>query len=292
MIKVLITGADGQLGYELQRTVPDFIALTCTDSRELDITSSQAIDDSFRKIQPAVVINAAAYTAVDKAETDVDLARAVNATGPKLLASACKAANIPMVQVSTDFVFDGNRSTPYSENVAPNPLSVYGHTKLEGEQFVRDLLPDSSLIIRTAWVYSAHGNNFVKTMLRLMQEKDQLGIVSDQIGSPTWAHNLANCVWNGVTTLLEGKVTHPVYHYTDAGTASWYDFAVAIQKEALNLGLLNTSIPINPILTSDYPTPAVRPAYSVLDKAAAWRDLQAPQVNWRVALRAMLAELV
>ncbi|MBO9497165.1 dTDP-4-dehydrorhamnose reductase [Thalassotalea sp. G20_0] len=291
MTHVLITGADGQLGYELQRTAPEFATLFCTDYRDLDITSKAAIQAFFRKSMPAVVINAAAYTAVDKAEMDVDTARAVNATGAQLLAKACAASKIPMVQVSTDFVFSGGQSTPYRADDQPLPLSVYGHTKLEGENHVRELLPQSSLIIRTAWVYSAHGHNFLKSMLRLMQEKEQLGVVADQVGSPTWANHLAQCVWKGAVHLLEGSVQTAVHHYTDAGVASWYDFAVAIQEEALQLGLLDKAIPVNPIETIDYPTPAKRPAYSVLDKTSSWTELAAPKVHWRVALRSMLAEL-
>ncbi|KEI70763.1 dTDP-4-dehydrorhamnose reductase [Endozoicomonas elysicola] len=291
-MNVLITGADGQLGYELRRTAPDFAQLSFTDYQQLDITDEAAIQAFFASASPAVVINAAAYTAVDKAELDVDTARAVNATGAALLARACADHNIPMLQVSTDFVFDGAQSSPYHADDQPHPLSVYGQTKLEGENHVRELLPQRSLIIRTAWVYSAHGNNFVKTMLRLMQEKEQLGVVADQVGTPTWANHLARCVWNGVVRLLEGSVQLPVHHFTDAGVASWYDFAVAIQEEALQLGLLDKAIQITPIQTLDYPTPATRPAYSVLDKTSTWAELEAPQVHWRVALRQMLAELV
>ncbi|WP_257293946.1 dTDP-4-dehydrorhamnose reductase [Endozoicomonas sp. YOMI1] len=291
MINVLITGANGQLGYELRRTAPQFARLFCTDYHQLDITDEVAIQAFFKSSTPAIVINAAAYTAVDKAEMDVETARAVNVTGAELLAKACANNKIPMVQVSTDFVFCGGKSSPYHADDQPQPLSVYGHTKLEGENHVREILPQSSLIIRTAWVYSAHGNNFVKTMLRLMQEKDQLGVVADQVGTPTWANHLAQCVWNGVSHLLEGTVHSPVHHYTDAGVASWYDFAVAIQEEALQLGLLDKAIPVSPIQTIDYPTPATRPAYSVLDKTSSWTELSAPKVHWRVALRQMLAEL-
>lgn len=290
-MNVLITGADGQLGYELQRSAPDGVNLFCTDYKSLDITSGSAIETFFQEAKPAVVINAAAYTAVDKAEDDRETALAVNATGPKLLAEACAAAGIPMVQISTDFIFSGEQATPYQAGDKPCPLSVYGVTKLKGENHVRAILPESSLIIRTAWVYSAHGNNFVKTMLRLMAEKEQLGVIADQVGSPTWAHNLAQCVWNGVFSLLGGKATVLVCHYTDAGVASWYDFAVAIQEEALLAGLLEKEIPVNPILTTDYPTPAKRPAYSVLDKTGAWAELNAPKIHWRSGLRSMLAEL-
>lgn len=291
MINVLITGADGQLGYELQRTAPDNVQLYCTDNRNLDITSPSAIAAFFDDVSPDVVINAAAYTAVDQAEQDRDRAEAVNAYGPKYLATICKDRGTAMVHISTDFIFSGQQEAPYQSDDVAMPLSVYGRTKLQGEQFVQALLPSSSLIIRTAWVYSKHGNNFVKTMLRLMQEKTELSIVADQMGSPTWAFHLAQCVWDGALQLQNKRLPMAVYHYTDDGVASWFEFAVAIQREALELGLLATPIPIKPIRTVDYPTAAARPTYSVLDKSQTWRDLNAPKRDWRVALRSMLAEL-
>lgn len=290
-MRILITGANGQLGYELNRAAPDGVELLLVDVDQLDITDAETIGTFFAQHKPSAVINAAAYTAVDKAESDNELAYAVNATGPQLLAQACAKAVIPMVQVSTDFIFDGSQSAPYQPEDKPNPISVYGDSKLKGEQAVTEILGNKASIIRTAWVYSVHGNNFVKTMLRLMTEREQLGVVADQMGTPTWANSLAHACWNACLNLMEGK-EGGVYHWTDAGTASWYDFAVAIQDEALGLGMLDRRIPINPIATSAYPTPAARPSYSVLDKATAYEQLDMHPTHWRANLRAMLNELL
>ena len=290
-MKVVITGSNGQLGYELQKTAPEGIELICVDVDQLDITSAKTIDVFFKEQKPDAVINAAAYTAVDRAETDRELAYAVNATGPRFLAQACADADIPMVQVSTDFVFDGTQSTPYKFGDKPAPVSVYGDSKLKGEEAVQEILGSKAAIIRTAWVYSAHGNNFVKTMLRLMQEKDQLGIVADQIGTPTWAQTLAEACWKAVAFKTSAETEHQVFHWTDAGACSWYDFAVAIQEEALNQGLLEKDIPVKPIPASAYPTPAKRPAFSVLDKQSSYEKLEMPIRHWRDCLKEMLSEL-
>ena len=290
-MKVLITGSNGQLGYELQRTAPEGFELICVDVDQLDITSASAVEAFFNKHKPEALINAAAYTAVDRAETDKEVAYAVNATGPRFLAQACADANIPMVQVSTDFVFDGNQATPYKLDDKPAPVSVYGDSKLKGEEAVKDILGSKAAIIRTAWVYSAHGNNFVKTMLRLMQEKDQLGIVADQIGTPTWANTLANACWKAVEYKVSATAEQTMFHWTDAGTASWYDFAVAIQEEALAADLLEKTIPVKPIPASAYPTPAKRPSFSVLDKQMSYEVLEMPVQHWRECLKAMLNEL-
>ncbi|WP_062269308.1 dTDP-4-dehydrorhamnose reductase [Endozoicomonas arenosclerae] len=291
-MKVLITGANGQLGYELQRCVPDKIELICADRKQLDITSQDSVTAFFDLYKPEAVINAAAYTAVDKAETDSKAAYAVNTNGTAFLAEACSKLEIPMVQVSTDFVFDGTQSTPYQMDDTTNPISIYGKSKLEGEKRVLEILGNKAVVIRTAWVYSSHGNNFVKTMLRLMQEKDQLGVVADQIGTPTSAKTLAQCCWRALDKLQTTNVELPaIMNWTDAGTTSWYDFAVAIQEEAISLGILENSIPINPIPASAYPTPAKRPAYSVLDKQATYKALEMPVQHWRVTLRSVLDEL-
>ena len=291
-MRVLITGANGQLGYELQRTVPQGIELLCADREKLDITSQDSVNSYFDTHKPEAVINAAAYTAVDKAETDTEAAFAVNANGAAFLAEACSNYDIPMVQVSTDFVFDGTQSTPYKVDDTTHPVSIYGESKLEGEKRVLNILKNKAIVIRTAWVYSSHGNNFVKTMLRLMQEKDQLGIVSDQMGSPTSANTLAVCCWQALNKLHTSNCQLPsIFHWTNAGVASWYDFAVAIQEEALSLGVLKKSIPLKPILTSAYPTPAKRPAYSVLDKQFTYDALKLPAQHWRAALKETMREL-
>jgi dTDP-4-dehydrorhamnose reductase len=285
-MRVLVTGSGGQLGYELQRTLPEIHELVALPSAELDITDAVQIDRALAGHEPNVVINAAAYTAVDKAESDRARAQAVNAHGPALLAKAAAARGIRLIHVSTDFVFDGSKPSPYLPGDTPNPLGVYGATKLDGERAVLEMAPDS-LVVRSAWVYSAHGNNFVRTMLRLMSERDSLGVVADQVGTPTWAKGLAQALWHAVDMpLVQG-----IHHWTDAGVASWYDFAVAIQEEALGLGLLEKAASVRPIRTRDYPTPARRPAYSVLDKTATWEALKVGAPHWRVALREMLHDL-
>ena len=285
-LRVLLTGANGQLGWELQRTCPAQIELHAHDADTLDITDAAAVHEAIHALKPAWIINAAAYTAVDKAESEVELAYAVNRDGARHLAAAVRTVNARMVQVSTDFIFNGEHGHPYRPDDLPAPLSVYGASKLEGEIAVHETLGEQALILRTAWVYSSHGHNFVKTMLRLMSERESLGIVADQIGSPTWAHGLAQAIWQSIERKLHG--TH---HWTDAGVASWYDFAQAIFDEARALGLLERDCAIRPIATTDYPTPAHRPGFSLLDKSATWQALsiQYP-AHWRTQLRAMLNE--
>lgn len=291
-MRVLVTGKNGQLGWELTRLQPEGTELQAFDSSELDITDSSSVSSIINQFQPDVVINAAAYTAVDKAESDQDSAYAVNETGVANLAKACKVVSAKLIHVSTDFVFGSTKNTPYDPKDATDPLGVYGASKLAGEQQALTELGDEVSIVRTAWVYSAHGNNFVKTMLRLMKEKEQLGVVSDQVGTPTSAMNLASALWKLAARMQSGEATLPVYHWTDLGTASWYDFAVAIQDEALRLGLLEKEIPVNPIFSSQYPTPAKRPSYSVLNTAALREDLDTAGLHWRKALISMLKELV
>ena len=285
-MKVLITGSNGQLGWELQRTCPDNIEVMCLPRTELDITDQDSVISAFEQYQPDAVINAAAYTAVDKAETDRDAAFLVNETGSKNLAFACAKTGCYLLQISTDFVFDGTANRPYSASAATSPLGVYGESKRAGEEAIATELDSGWAVIRTAWVYSVHGGNFVKSMLNLMSNKPALGIISDQVGTPTWAKGLALVSWQAVQAKIEGY-----YHWTDAGVASWYDFAVAIQREALALGLLDAAIPVNAIATEDYPTPASRPSYSVLDKSALLAAL--PDIehkHWQSQLAEMLNE--
>lgn len=285
-MKVLITGAGGQLASELLITAPEGLTLQCLSSKELDITNSEQVNEKVSAFAPDVIINAAAYTAVDKAEEDFEAAKAVNVAGVKNLAKACPD-NGYMLHISTDFVFDGLKSSPYLPDDCANASSVYGKTKYDGELALFEQKPSRSAVIRTSWVYSSHGNNFVKTMLRLMAEKPQLGIVSDQIGTPTAAKSLAKVCWLAVEKNLEG--TH---HWSDMGVASWYDFAVAIQELALTKGLLTTRIPIKPISSSAYPMPATRPSYSVMNKDSLFAALgDGEAVHWREQLDCMLSEL-
>lgn len=286
MKKTLITGANGQLGYELPRTAPNNCECILTDRDELDITDLSAVEAFVAECKPDVIVNSAAYTAVDKAEEEPELATAINATGAKNLALVAKSNGIKLVQVSTDFVFDGSACSPYAVDAITDPQGMYGKTKDEGDKAVIEILGTDALIIRTAWLYSANGNNFVKTMLRLMAEKEQLGVIADQIGTPTWANSLAQAVWKSIEHDVTG-----LHHWTDAGVASWYDFAFAIQEEGLALGLLDKQIPVKPLTTADYPTPASRPAYSVLDKTVTWEIFGLQSEHWRVALRKMMAEL-
>ncbi len=286
-MRILVTGAKGQLGWELQQTCPEENTITPFDVDELDITNGQEVMQAVRALGPELIINAAAYTAVDRAESDKVTAYAVNADGAANLAAAAVDTGARLIHISTDFVFDGKKSSPYQLEDPADPLSVYGASKLKGDFAVREITKDTALIIRTSWVYSAAGNNFVKTMLRLMQEKEQLGIVADQIGTPTWAKELARAIWHAVAKdTLQG-----ILHWADAGVASWYDFAVAIQEEARQVGLLETMIPVRPLATADYPLPAARPAYSVLEKADSWKQLGYEADHWRACLRKMLLEL-
>ncbi len=285
MTRVLIIG-NGQLARELIRTRPESIEASLVSRTELDITESAACKAVVEDCKPDFVINAAAYTAVDKAESEIDQAYLVNEQGSSNLAVACKAVGARLFHVSTDFVFDGRSNQPYSPESKTNPQGVYGASKLAGEKVVLDSSVDS-VIVRTAWLYSEHGNNFVKTMLRLMQEKSQLGVVIDQVGTPTWARGLALTLWAGV----ERNVAGGIYHWSDAGVASWYDFAVAIQDIGLELGLLSEAIPVNAIPSGGYPTSAKRPAYSVLDKSKALEAFGVESAHWRRQLRLMMENL-
>ena len=280
-MKVLITGAGGQLGGALQRLAPPYADLNAIDVDDVDLTDAGMLRARLSAEAPDVLINAAAYTAVDKAESDEVLARAINADAVAIMAQAMEGQGGKLVHVSTDFVFDGKSSQPYKPGDTRAPISVYGRTKAEGEDHVRV----NDILVRTAWVYEAGGANFVRTMIRLMKERDELSVVADQIGSPTWASGLARTIW----ALVE-KDASGTFHHSDAGEASWYDFAVAIAEEAHALGLISKIPTINPITTAEYPTPAARPAYSLLDCSATRALLGDTPVPWRANLREMLKE--
>ena len=280
-MKVLITGANGQLGGALQRTAPGHADVNAIDVDDVDFTEDAMLRARLVVEAPDVLINAAAYTAVDKAEENEDLARAINSDAVAIMADEMESQGGKLVHVSTDFVFDGQSSSAYKPDDPRAPISAYGRTKAAGEDHLRN----TDLLIRTAWVYEAGGANFVRTMIRLMKERSDLGIVSDQIGSPTWATGLAQTIWG-----LIGKGASGTFHHSDAGVASWYDFAVAIAEEAKEAGLLERIPTIKPITTADYPTPATRPAFSLLDCRATREILDAPAVHWRDNLRLMLKE--
>ncbi|WP_199556212.1 dTDP-4-dehydrorhamnose reductase [Sandaracinobacteroides hominis] len=284
-MKVLIAGSAGQLGRALQATAPAGTEILAPPEADFDILDAAKVSALVQRTRPDLVINAAAYTAVDKAESDRDTAEAVNGTAAGGLAAAAAAIGARTVYVSTDFVFDGLSPTAYLPDSTPAPIGVYGETKLSGERQVAAVHP-SPLILRTAWVYAAEGNNFVRTMLRLMGERDELRVVSDQIGTPTHAASLARAIW-----ALDAAGAHGIHHWTDAGVASWYDFAVAIRDEATAAGLLDRAVAVVPIKTSDYPTPAKRPAMSLLDKSSSWA-ITGPAAHWRAELKAALAEMV
>ncbi|MCL1049552.1 dTDP-4-dehydrorhamnose reductase [Shewanella abyssi] len=287
-MKVLITGKGGQLAWELEQLAPEVYDVISVGKEELDITNETLVNAFIAEHKPDLVINAAAYTAVDQAEKDSEIAYKVNELGVKYLAQACKKINARILHISTDFVFDGESTRPYQTDAKPNPINIYGASKLAGDIALNEILPEASVIVRTAWVYSVNGNNFVKSMLRLMQEKPQLGIIYDQIGTPTWAKGLAQWLW----LIADKPEVTGTYHWTDAGVASWYDFAVAIQELGLEKGLLTEAIPVLPIPGTAYPTPAKRPVFSVIDKASAEVVSGLNTVHWRKQLSSMMDELV
>jgi dTDP-4-dehydrorhamnose reductase len=286
-MKVLIAGAQGQVGCALLRSVPAQLNVTALSRAELDIGDAQSVMSSIQAHRPDLIINAGAYTAVDKAESEPELAERANTAGPRNLAVAAREAGARLLHLSTDFVFDGMASTPYGTDAPTNPQSTYGRTKRGGEEAVRQILPDTSVVLRTAWVYAAQGNNFVRTMLRLMAAKGAVRVVADQIGTPTAAHSVAEVIW-----ALAGRPdVSGLYHWTDAGVASWYDFAVAIAEESAVIGLLPAGVRVDAIATEEYPTPAKRPRYSVLDKRALLAKLSVPARHWRSNLRTVLKEI-
>lgn len=256
---ILVTGASGQLGQALQSICKKYPALDFhfANSAEADITDKSQLQAIFNKTKPDFCVNAAAYTAVDKAESEPGQARNINVAGAKNLAETCRDFKAPLVHISTDFVFDGQKSMPYSEADATHPQGIYGQTKLDGEREIAAALT-SYYIIRTSWLYSEFGNNFMKTMLRLSKERDTISVVNDQIGTPTNAVDLAEAI---VSIIQSGKKSFGIYHFSNEGQASWYDFAKQIFADN------GVSVNLNPIPTTDFPTPAKRPAYSVLDKS-------------------------
>lgn len=284
---VLVTGATGQLGRAVLTRAPPNMHVVALAREEFDLRDSECVRGRLALEQPVVVVNTAAYTAVDRAEADRDQAFAVNAQGVFTLANACESVGARLIHVSTDFVFDGAQGKPYRPTDTPHPLNVYGASKLAGEVAVAATAGLHWCVVRTAWLYAAGTPNFLSTMLRLFRQGGEVGVVCDQIGTPTHAASLADAIWRIATD----KTVTGVLHYTDGGVASWYDFATAILEEAQRLGLAPSRATVKPITTRDYPTPAARPSYSVLDKSDAWRLLNIAPLHWREHLRRAIEEI-
>ena len=283
-MKVLVTGSGGQLGRALARQRPTPVPLILLTRAQLDVGDEAAVRAAIAEHAPTVVINVAAYTQVDAAEGAPDEAERINATACRYLARACAHAGSRLVHLSTDYVFDGMANVPYVPGAPTAPCGVYGATKWRGEQEVLASLGTQALIVRTSWLYAHDGRNFVTRMLQLMAERPELGIVVDQVGAPTAVDDLAAALW----TLVE-RGTTGLHHWCNSGVASWYDFAVAIAEEARALGLLAATPTLRPILSREYPTPARRPHYSVLDKRSAEAATGVPAAHWRDGLRRTLA---
>ena len=281
---IIVTGANGQLGRELQVLAPAYpaYAFVFADRAELPVDDRQKIDSFFATHNPSWCINCAAYTAVDKAEAEKEAAFRINGDGPGYLAAACRSHGAKLIHISTDYVFDGTSATPLKETDPTGPINTYGASKLAGEQKAMENNPDGTAIIRTAWVYSEFGNNFVKTMIRLMKERPAINVVDDQIGSPTYAADLA-------TTILRivggNHFTPGIYHYSNEGRISWYEFALAIRAQ------IGSTCTVNPIPSSQYPTPARRPYYSLLDKDLIRKTYQVEIPEWETSLTQCLARM-
>ena len=280
MIKALVTGGNGQLAQSLKDVVnhQDELDVDFQDLPDLDITNKQQLESYFSNNELDYCINCAAYTAVDLAEEQSDLAYAVNAEGPKYLAEVCQKHQVTLIHISTDFVFDGQKLIPYLETDAPNPLSVYGASKLQGERSIQETT-EAYFIVRTSWLYSEYGNNFIKTMLRLSETRDEISVVSDQIGSPTYAGDLAEVL---IKIVLSSSISYGIYHYSNGGIVSWYDFASEIFKQ------FGKKIEVKPIKTKDYPTAAKRPKYSVLDTTKIKNNFDCTIKDWQGSLNKVI----
>lgn len=286
-MNILIAGGASQLAGELRNAAPAGCTVFAPDRKQLDITQPGQLEAEIRKFGPELLINTAAYTNVEGAEDEPEEALRVNAGGAEAVARACADRDIRLIHLSTDYVFDGGLSRPYRPDDATNPLNHYGVSKAEGEKRIRAMVGCRAAIIRTSWLYASAGRNFVKTILAAAARGERLRVVDNQIGTPTWAGSLARTVWMFARRPeLEG-----IFHWTDAGVASWYDFSVAILEEAFALGLLQRPSLIVPVPDRDYPTRAIRPRYSVLDKTGCWKILGECAPHWRVSLRRMLEEL-
>jgi dTDP-4-dehydrorhamnose reductase len=290
MTKILLIGITGQVGQELQQTLPSIGEVIGVGRPELDLSQPEQIQERIAEIKPNIIVNAAAYTAVDQSESESELAMTINATAPKAIAIAAQDIGAKVLHVSTDYVFNGQNHTPYKESDRPDPLGVYGKSKLLGEIGVREN-GDRHLILRTAWVYGSRGHgNFVKTMLRLGAERTELKVVVDQIGSPSWSYDIAIAITQLLAKSLTDESINGIYHFTNSGVASWYDLALATFAEAKQLGFPLKVEQVIPITTAEFPTPTQRPAYSVLAKTKITEILGIHPPYWRDSLRKMLSE--
>lgn len=286
MTKIILIGADGQVGTELKTTLSHLGEVYSFNRSTLDLTRNEQIAQTIQEVKPNLIVNAAAYTAVDQAESEPDLAHQINAIAPKIIATEAQKLNAFFLHISTDYVFDGQKNTPYLETDQTNALSAYGQSKLAGETGIQEVT-DNYCILRTAWVYGVAGKgNFVKTMLRLAKERPQLKVVVDQVGSPTWSYDIATTI-----TQLSSQQATGIYHFTNSGVTSWYDFAIAIFEEAKALEIPLKIEQVFPITTAEYPTPAKRPAYSVLSGKKITDILGNPPPYWRSSLRKMLQQM-
>jgi dTDP-4-dehydrorhamnose reductase len=286
-VKVLIAGSGGQVGRALVAGAPAGCELIAATHADLDIADADAVAGCVESHRPDLIVNAAAYTDVGRAESEPETAARVNANGPEYLATAAAACSARMIHVSTNFVFDGTASKPYPPDARPAPLSIYGETKLAGERAVSRCLPDASIVLRTAWVYGPHGRNFLLTMLRLMRNGKPVRVVADEFGTPTTAASVAGAIW--AFAMLPDR--HGTYHWTDAGEASWYEFAQAIAQAATACGLLVEPVDLSPVSARDFPTPVRRPRYAVLDTRSAVEAIGMTPRDWRSNLEDVIGEI-
>jgi dTDP-4-dehydrorhamnose reductase len=292
MKKIVVTGANGQLGREIQAAAGSLLSTPAVahpfdfifaDREQLPVENPDRVQSFFAHHRPDFCINCAAYTAVDKAETEKDLAFRINGDAAGSIAAACHATGARLIHISTDYVFDGSSAIPLKENDPTGPISVYGASKLRGEQLSMEQHPEGTVIIRTSWVYSEFGNNFVKTMIRLMKEKPSINVVDDQIGSPTYAADLADAL---LQIVAGEKFVPGIYHYSNEGRISWYEFALAIKE------LTGSACSVHPISTAQYPTPARRPHYSLLDKSLIRNTYHITIPDWKSSLVTCLRRLI
>lgn len=289
-MKVLITGARGQVGHELMHSAPEWAIVSGFSSRELDITDKSSVMAVCYALQPNIIINAAAYTLVDKAESESDMAFAVNSEGVDNLGMIAAEFDIPILHISTDYVFDGVKKKPYSESDACYPQSIYGKSKLAGEQLLI-ARTHKNIIIRTSWVFGCQGNNFVKTMIKLGREREVLRIIHDQVGCPTSARSIAKTLWDMAEIYYNHRrLPWGIYHFCNREQCSWYEFACAIFDEAVKQGILAQAPIIEPILTKEYPLPAKRPKFAVMSSKKLVDNFQLPLFSWKAELRNMLTQ--